>query len=455
MSPGQCGAVLQGRRRLVLAIFGSVVLAVLAASLLRAPVFTATATLVVDPRPDPLAAPAAGGSGSLGAAAFLATQADILRHERVARQALAGLSAPTQALLRARWQDDTAGSVDFQPWAVDLLGRHLAVRLAREGGVVGVSHSAADPRFAAEVANAWVQAYLETSLELRVQPARQYARFFEQRAQAARAALEEAQGRLSSFQKARGIVATDERLDIENARLGELSSQLTALQATSSESASRQAQARGTQADRLQEVLGDGTVSQIKADIGRAEAQLQQLGTRLGDRHPQVQEQRAQLAHMRQRLEAETQRVAGGVGVADRINRQRLAETHAALDAQRAQVLRMKAVRDEGGVLLREVEQAQRSFDALLQRLAQSRLEGEATGGPASVLAWAEPPIEPSSPHPLLSVALALLLGALLAVGVALGLEWRQRRVRCAEDVSTLLQLPLLLSLPRGATKGP
>ena len=40
----------------------------------------------------------------------------------------------------------------------------------------------------------------------------------------------------------------------------------------------------------LQEVLNSGIVGQIKADINRAEAQLQQLSTRLGDAHPQVQE---------------------------------------------------------------------------------------------------------------------------------------------------------------------
>lgn len=453
MSPAQFWAALQGRRRLVCLLWGGVVMAVLAASLWRAPVFTATATLVLDPRPDPLAAPAAGAAGLIGAGAFLATQADILRHDRVARQALAGLSAVTQERLRTQWQQETDGRLDFQAWAVQRLLRDLSVRLAREGTVVGVSHSAPEPQLAAEVANAWVRAYVGTALELRVQPAQHYTRFFEERAQVARATLEAAQGRLSALQKAQGMVATDERLDIENARLAELSSQLTALQAVSSNSGSRQAQALGAQAEGLQEVLGDGTVSQIKADIGRAEAQLQQLGTRLGDRHPQLQEQRAQLATLRQRLDAETLRVAGGVGLADRINRQRLAETRAALEAQRAQVLRMKTVRDEAGLLLRELEQAQRAYDAVLQRLAQSRLEAEATGGAASVLAWAEAPVEPSSPHPLLSVALAVLLGVLLAGAVVLGLEWRQRRLHCAADVGALLQLPLLLSLPHVPVK--
>jgi hypothetical protein len=78
------------------------------------------------------------------------------------------------------------------------------------------------------MANAFVQAYMDTALALRVNPARQYSGFFDQQVKDARDALEKAQAKVSAFQKAKGIIATDERLDVENARLNELSSQLVA-----------------------------------------------------------------------------------------------------------------------------------------------------------------------------------------------------------------------------------
>ena len=63
-------------------------------------------------------------------------------------------------------------------------------------------------------------------------------------------------------------------------------------------------------------------------------------------------EAKASIAELRSRLDAETRRVTGGVGVTNTINRQREAEVRAALEAQRAKVLRLKAVRDEGAVLV-------------------------------------------------------------------------------------------------------
>ncbi len=448
MSPTQLWALCAGRWRLIAALWLLVLLLVMGAGAWRPPLYTATATLVLDPRPDPLAA---AGSPAMGSASFMATQVDVMRSPRVLRQAVQTLPAPLQADWRARWQADAPAGVDYLPWAMAALESRLVVRPAREGGVVAVSYTSADATQAAEVANTLVRAYDRVAIDLRLEPARAYARIFEDRSRAARTALEEAQQRLSAFQKDKGIAVGGERLDIEDARLSDLSAQLTALQALSADSASRSTQAQGLQAERLQEVLGSPAINQIKADKGRAEAQLQQLSTRLGDRHPQVQELRVQLADMQQRLEAETRRVAGGVGLSDRINQQRVAALRAALDKQRDTVLRLRAVRDEALVLQREVEQAQRGYDALQQRWSQAALEGENTRGHVSLLSAAEPPIEPSTPGVLLRLALGLVLGGLLALGAVLALEWRQRRVRSAEDVVHTLQLPLLASMPREA----
>ena len=80
-------------------------------------------------------------------------------------------------------------------------------------------------------------AYTDTTLDLRVEPAKLYNSFFDERAKALRDALEQAQSRLSAYQREKGIIVNDERLDVENARLSELSTQLVALQAVAEESA--------------------------------------------------------------------------------------------------------------------------------------------------------------------------------------------------------------------------
>jgi polysaccharide biosynthesis transport protein len=450
MTFGQFLSILKARWWLVLLVLGSVVGATLVINLLLPKQYEASASVVLDFKPDPLSAALYGG---MAPPALMATQVDIIKSDRVAQRVVRNLKLAENPQIRQQWQEETGGQGSIEAWLATVFQRSMTVDPSRESSVISISYKAADPRFAAGLANAFVQAYIDTALELRVDPARQYSTFFDTRSKEAREALEKAQARVSTFQKENGIIATDERLDIENARLNELSSQLTMLQAIAAESSSRQAQAQGGQGDRMQEVLNNPIIGALKADLSRAEARLQELTTRLGDSHPQVQEARASAQELRNRLETETRRVTGGVTVSNTINRQREAEIRNSLDNQRAKVLRMKAVRDEGVVLLRDVENAQRAYDAVLQRFTQTSLESQTTQSNVNMLTQAAPPLKPASPRVTLNTVLAFIGGTLLAIGIAMALELRDRRIRNIDDVVDTLGLPVIGSMPRPGSK--
>jgi chain length determinant protein EpsF len=450
MTFGQFLSILRARWWVVALVLGLTVATTVVVSLLLPKQYSATASVVVDFKPDPISAAVFGGMPS---PAVMATQVDIIGSERVALRVARSLRLTENPQIRQQWQDETGGEGTVEQWLTTLFAKSLDIQPSRESSVIRVGYQAPDPRFAAGMANAFVQAYIDTALELRVNPARQYTGFFDTQVKELRDALEVAQTKLSTYQKANGIIATDERLDVENARLNELSSQLVALQALAAESRSRQAQAGGARADRTQEVLNNPVVNQIKTQIAGVEADLKQLTSRFGDRHPQVIESKARLAELQSNLQAEIQRVSGGASVTATINNQREAQVRAALDAQRDKVLRMKAVRDEGQLLLRDVENAQRTFEAVQSRLAQTTLESQTTQSNVNVLTQASPPLEPSSPNILLNTALAVFLGGLLAVGTALLLELMDRRVRGLDDILTALDLPVIGVLPKPGTR--
>ncbi|WP_425261328.1 chain length determinant protein EpsF [Rubrivivax sp. RP6-9] len=445
MTFSQVLSILRARWWVVLLVLALCIGATVAVSVVLPKQYTATASVVVDFKPDPISTIVNGGMTS---PAMMATQVDIIGSERVALRVVRNLRLTEQPAVRQQWQDEAGGEGSLEQWLVQLFQKNLEVLPSRESSVIAVSYRAADPRFAAALANAYVQAYVETALELRVNPARQYSGFFDGQVKDLRDALDRAQTQLSNFQRDNGIVAGDERLDVETARLNELSSQLVALQALASESRSRQAQVAAS-GDRMQEVLNNPVIAQLKSDIGRGEARLQELGARLGDRHPQVLEARANVESLRQRLEAETRRVSGGVVVTQDINVQREREVRAALDAQRAKVLRTKALRDQMLLLQRDVEGAQRAYDNVQLRLSQTSLESQTQQSNVSVLTQATPPLQPSSPKLLLNALLSVFLGLLLAVVTALLLEIYDRRVRSPIDVVQALGLPVIGVLPR------
>ena len=213
-----------------------------AVSLLLPKTYTATATVMIDVRsPDPVAGMVMNG---MAMPSYMATQVDILGSVRVATRVVQLLRISENSALREQWNEATGGRGNFDIWVAELLLKSLNVKPARESNVIEVSYRNADPRFAAALANAFVQAYIDTSVALRAQPAKQYSAFFETRAKQLREELEAAQAKLSAYQKEKGITGQDERFDQETQRLNELTSQLVAIQALAVEAESRSRQAR-------------------------------------------------------------------------------------------------------------------------------------------------------------------------------------------------------------------
>lgn len=445
MGFGQFLSILRARWAVLAAVLALTVGTTVVVSLLLPKQFSATAAVVVDAKPDPIA----GIAYPVTTLAYMSTQVDIIKSDRVAQKVIKNLNLADDPQVRKQWLKSTDGQGAIESWLVGALQKPLDVTPSRESNVIGVTYTADDPQFAASLANAFVQAYLDTAVELRVDPAKRYSTLFTSRSKELRENLERAQAKLNDFQRERGIIVSDERLDGENARLNELSTQLVMLQALSAESTSRSAQAGGTGADKLQEVLNNPVIASLKNDLSRAESRLQELNTRLGDNHPMVVEARSSVRDTRSRLDSETRRVTGGVGISNTINRQREAEVRAALEQQRARVLKLKEVRDEGMVMLRDVESSQRAYDEVNTRLNLSSLESQASQTNVYPLSQAVPPNKASSPKVLLNVAVAIFIGGLLALGAVLLLESMDRRVRVLADVSETIGLPVLGVLPK------
>ena len=445
MSLTQILSILQARWRSALIVFMLVLGLVAAFTWLLPKKYTASAAVVLDVKsPDPIAGVVLPGMTVSG---YMATQVDVLQSERVVLRALRALHTNEDPELRAAWQAQTEGRGEFESWLAEGVIKHLDVKPGKDSNVIAVSYTAPDAGVAAATANAVVKAYIDTTLQLRTEPAKQFNGLFDESTKAQREALEVAQARLSAFQQSKGIVATDEKLDIENARLSELSTQLGVMQATATESEGRQREA-SAKGDQMQEVLSNPMITTLSADLARQQARLNEISQRLGDKHPDVQQLKANIEELRTRLNTEKGRITGSITVNNSVNQSRLDSVRSALATQRAKVMQMKSLRDEAAVLQRDVENAQKVYDAGFARLNQSTLESQATQTNVSVLKTASAPPFPSSPRVVLNASIAVLLGLALGLATAVLRERRDWRLRAESDVFEVMNQPLLGVLP-------
>lgn len=443
--------ILRSRWRTVLGIWFTLVALTLAFSLLWPPRYNATAGVVVDVQsPDPLGGTVLGG-GLISS--YIATQVDMLRSERVVRRAIRMTSLADDEEYREAWLKRTEGRGDYESWLVDEVLEDYSVKPSRGSNALTIAYTSKYPERAAAMANAIVQAYIDVSLELRTVPAREYNQFFDQRALELRANLERAQNRLSAFQQKTGILANDERFDVETLRLNELTSQVLTLQNAANEAAGRRRQAVAN-AEYLPEVQSHPVVAQLTSEIAAQRARLEELGERLGDNHPRVREANAQLAELDRRLRTATRQASMTTEVGSNVAKGRLDSAAADLREQRVKVLKLKAQRDEAAVLQRDVENAQRAYDLTMSRMSETAMESQVRSTNVSVIREASVPPIQSFPRPKLMTAAAFVLGFFLAVAAAMLREFMDQRLRTEYDVAHALAQPMLVRIPKRNPQG-
>jgi len=188
MSFIQFFSILRARRIMWVSLVLLTLVTTIAVSLLLPKQYKASATVVVDVKsPDPISGAVLQGMIAPG---YMATQVDIIQSDRVARKVLSDLRLDQSPELRDQWMSETNGNGSFESWLAERIQRNLDVRPQRESNVIHIAYVATDPRFAAAVANAFVKSYLDISLELRVERAKQYSAMFEDQAAQARIKLE-------------------------------------------------------------------------------------------------------------------------------------------------------------------------------------------------------------------------------------------------------------------------
>ncbi len=402
------------------------------------PSYTATASVMLDVRGDPSLGQVAP---SFGSNATLTTQTEVIRSDGVIEQVVRALKLSADPAELDIWRTATGEKVPFERFAAERLRKGLEVEPLQGSAVLNIRYSDSDPARAQATANAFAEAYMQRAVDLRVQPARQSATFLEEQTKTLRQSLLDAQERLSKFQKSKGIVTTDERVDQETARYNALVTQLTLAETERVDTSARQ---RNTGSMSSPDVIGSPAVTGLRAQLATAQTRLSEISSVVGRNHPQRLQLEAQINELQQQITAEVQRVSAGTTTVDRGTSQKVAALRALVEQQKQLLLSLRESRDQVQTYVRDVDSAQRAYDQVAQRLGQFQLAEQNTQPDTRLLNAATLPITPTSARRLHGALIALALGLAIGIGIALGLEWLNPRVRMVEDLTVVAGVPVI-----------
>lgn len=372
---------------------------------------------------------------------YVQTQVDIIKNRSVALGVVDSLQLTSNQAMRDAFMDATEGRGQIRDWIAGRLMSRLDVDPSSDSSVLSISYSDKDAQMSANVVNAFARAYKNLSTKLKVEPAQDAANYFSQQAKVLRDNLERAQNKLSQYQQEKGITSADEKLDVEVARLNDLSQQLVTAQSMAIEARSRRVGAGSADSP---DVAQSPVVQSLRIDAGKAASKLAELSERLGSNHPQYIAARAELAKIQGELQREIRSASNSVTGTAEIQERREADLRAQVAMQKTKVLETNRTRDELSVLKKDVEMAQKAMDTTAQRFTETSMEGQSNHSDVSLLSPALPAGSPASPRVGLNIALSMVLGALLGIGLGLMVELLDRRVRSSNDVANLLRVPVI-----------
>jgi len=453
MNSSDLWLILRGRKRVFLGILGTVLLLTLIVSLVMPKTFTAQASLVIDTKSSDPVTGAPGPPADISAT-ILATQFDIITSHNVALKVVDRLNLTADPTMVEKFQGATGGRGPIRDWVADTISRSVgASPSSKDSNVIVIAFSSHSAEMAAQMANAYADAYIQTSLELREDPARRQSIWFDQQIDVLRKRVDLAQQKLLDAQRKSSIVGTESHIDVDSSKLTEISTQLVNAQQNLYDSRNRLKQMHDAIAthnlDAVPDILNNELLKTLKTDLSRAEGAFAETAARYDHNHPQYLSAQATVNSLRSKLANEVGIVRKSIEETAQLSQRQVDELQRALDRQKVTLLDAKHQHDELDVLNSELTSAQTAFDAGLQRASQVRMTSELNQSTIAILNSAVAPFTPSRPKVLLYMLLAFVLGSLLAAGVSFALEIRDRRVRSGRDIVAVLDIPLLGEVPR------
>lgn len=434
MTPRHLGKVLLEKWRIVVLSTALALALAILGLILTTPIYKSTATVVAGVR-----APETIGPQSVAeqlSADYLLTQEDILKSDRVARQVVTdtGLANAPDAIAQYGWMPKDGALPDFI--AGNLRNALVVDSSVTNSRVMEISFLSGNPQFAAAMANAFANAFIDVNVQLQADPARRTVASYTRQLDELSGKLHEMQAQLVAKEGALDIVAGKGEADPDSARLNALSAQLAAAQAQSASAASR------ADAGALPDTMASGVVQALQTEIARLEAQRGQLSATAGPNNPDYRQLVAQIAALRGQLSSQEALIRKSAAATAAQARAMQTGLSGAVATQRGRVTKVRAAQSEVSVMQQDIVNLQASYDQIAQRRAQLQVLDNTGQTNISLLSAATPSEIPVLPRKLTTLAVALVVGFAAGVLLALTIEFFDRRIRFSSEIESWLGIP-------------
>jgi polysaccharide biosynthesis transport protein len=452
------------KRRLLLAavLVGALAAAALWTSM-ATPLYTATSKVMMEK---------AGANALVGARysyddpEFYQTQFQLIRSRAVARRVveMLGLSSlaeapPTPAgRLKGLWRKVTRGdAATLPPEAEDQQRERMAAAISTGIGIqpvqnsrlIDISYTSANPEFSALVANSVATAYIEQTLDMKMEATRGSLAWMTRKAEEERRKLEVSEQGLQDYMRVHNLVTLENRLAVVPQQLTETGGELLRAEVRRKEleilyERARRAAGQPGQAETVPAVARDEALRMVQTQILRGEQEVMELSGKYGSKHPLMMKAQSDLDLLKRRKDQEIARIIQSLRTEYELAVAAEQSLRQQMDATKSEALGLNEKWIQYGVLKREVDTNRQLYDALMVKIKEQSLTEETQPVNLWIVEQAAVPSRPARPIMAFNLLLGLGGGLFGGLGLVFLAEYLDRTIKSPQEVESRLQAPVL-----------
>lgn len=355
-----------------------------------------------------------------------------------------------------------------------LVGR-IATRIQldlRGGNTFRIIFTGTDPKMVADVANKVADLVIEDNSRARQQEAQSTSKFLEKELELVRIQLENEEAAIAQF-KRQHMGELPEQRDANLRTLEGLQQRLRNVEDSMSRARDRRVLLESQFADLP---AGGNNVNQTAVQLEQARTRLEELESRYTAKHPDVEAQKREIAHLQALLmvnpqgseeEREESPETGAMsiyakrlqtdisGVEAEIRGLQSEEVQVRQDIVKYQARVENAPRNEAvlSTLTRDYDNLAKNYQSLLNKKLEAemaeKLEHERQGEQFTIVDRAIPPRIPFQPNMTQIFAAGSAIGFIIGCALAISLDLFRPRFRSEEELAAAFNIPVLAAIPR------
>ena len=324
----------------------------------------------------------------------------------------------------------------------------LSIKRVPNSRLIEVQFEAEDPQLAAQVVNAHVQNFIEGNFRSRYDATMQAANWLSAELEDLRIKVQKSEDARIAYERENQIWTIDDKQNVTTQKLADLNKALTEAQTELIQKEALSEIVKSGDVDRLSQLRANPHLSDLLKRKSDVEEQYAEISAQFGPNYPKVQRlelERKNLDDAITRAEAD---VVASMDADYKTAREREDLLLAALDKQKAEANEMAEKLVQYQILVHDAESNKVLYDNLQQKLKEAGIMAGLRSSNIHLVDPALIPTHPAGPQKARNILLAVLVGLVGGVGLALLREYLDNTVKSPDDIERLAGLPSLAVVP-------